>query len=158
MTFKVELPFMRIWRRWPRRQWTLQFGCHSQRWLGFGGDGGRIERRRILLGWFRLPRGAWLGAMARWRRWISGICLPQVRISKPNPYPWWNICFVFIVICELSLSKLKMLKICTRGWECVLGERNVWSVLGCVFDKKCVRVTSKREVRYRVVTEGSIGG
>ena len=69
MTFKVELPFVRIWKRWPWGQWTLQFGRHSRRWLGFGGDGGQIERRRILLGRFRLLRRAWLGrARARRRR------------------------------------------------------------------------------------------
>ena len=63
---------------------------------------------------------------------------------------------MFIVICELSLSKLKMLKICTRGWECVFRERGVFWVLFLI--KKCVRVTFKREVGYEVVTEGSIGG
>ena len=26
--------------------------------------------------------------------------------SKPNPYPWWNLCLVFIVICGLSLSPI----------------------------------------------------
>ena len=46
-----------------------------------------------------------------------------------------------------------MLKICTRGWECVLGERSVWSVLSFVFDKKCVRLTSDREVGNRIVTD-----
>ena len=60
----------------------LQFGSHSRRWLGFEGDGGQIERRRIL-GRFRLPRDAWLsGARARWRCWIGGIRLPQDRVSK----------------------------------------------------------------------------
>ena len=49
-----------------------------------------------------------------------------------------------------------MLKICTRGWECVFGERGVFWVLFLI--KKCVRVTSEREVGYEVVTEGSIGG
>ena len=68
MTFKVELPFVRIWRRWPRWQWTLQFGCHSRRWLGFEGDGDQIEQRHILLGRFRLTRGAWLGGARGQRR------------------------------------------------------------------------------------------
>ena len=41
-----------------------------------------------------------------------------------------------------------------RGWECVLGERGVFDLfLGFVFDKKCVRVMSEREVGYGVVTE-----
>ena len=44
------------------------------------------------------------------------------------------------------------------GWECVLGERSVWSVLGFVFDKKCVRVMFEREIGYRVVTEWSTSG
>ena len=36
-----------------------------------------------------------------------------------------------------------MLKICTREWECVLGDREVFDLfLGFVFEKKCVRVTS----------------
>ena len=39
-----------------------------------------------------------------------------------------------------------MLKICTHEWEFFGRERSVWSVLGFVFDKKCVRVISKREV------------
>ena len=132
MTFKAELPFLRIWGRWPQRQWTLQFGHHNRQWLGFKGDGGQIKRRCILLGRFRLLRGAWLcRARARRRHWISGIRLPQDRFSKPNPYQWWNICFVFVVICELYFFNLKMLKICTCGWECVLGERSVWSVGLC---------------------------
>ena len=37
-------------------------------------------------------------------------------------------------------------------------ESSVWSVLGFVFDKKCVRVTSEMEVGYRVVTKWSTCG
>ena len=46
----------------------------------------------------------------------------------------------------------------TRGWECVLGERSIGFDLGFVFDKKCVRVTSNREVGNRIVTEGITSG
>ena len=41
---------------------------------------------------------------------------------------------------------------------CFRRERSVGYVLGFVFDKKCVRVTSESKVGYEVVTEESIGG
>ena len=41
-----------------------------------------------------------------------------------------------------------------RGWECVLGEKGVFDLFWVLFlIKKCVRVTSKWEVGYRVVTK-----
>ena len=88
---------------------------------------------------------------------------PLTLHSKPNPYPWWNICFVFIVICELSLSfspslSLKCWNLYMWIWVCFGRERSVWSVLGFIFDKKCVRVMFEREVGYRVVTKENTGG
>ena len=60
------------------------------------------------------------------------------------------ILYVLMIFKQISRSTL-------CGWECVLGEKSVWSVLGFVFDKKCVRVTSEREVGYGVVTEWRTG-
>ena len=86
---------------------------------------------------------------------------PLTLHSKPNPYPWLNICFVFIVICELSLSpSLKCWKfVCVDGsvfWE---RERGVFDLFWVLFlIKKCVRVTFEKEVGYGVVTEGSTSG
>ena len=40
---------------------------------------------------------------------------------------------------------------------CFGRQRSVWSVLSFVFDKKCVRVMSEREVGYEIVTERSTG-
>ena len=61
------------------------------------------------------------------------------------------ILYVLMIFKQISRST-------SRGWECVLEERSVWSVLGFVFDKKCVRVTSEREVGYGIVTKSNTGG
>ena len=39
-----------------------------------------------------------------------------------------------------------------------LGMKSVWSILAFVFDELCVRVMSKKEVNYEVVTKGSTYG
>ena len=58
------------------------------------------------------------------------------------------ILYVLMIFKQISRS-------ISCGWECVLGERSVGSVLGFVFDKKKkkFRVTSENEVSYGVVTE-----
>ena len=56
------------------------------------------------------------------------------------------ILYVLMIFKQISRSN-------SCGWECVLGERSVWSVLSFVFDKKCVRLTSDREVGNRIVTD-----
>ena len=64
---------------------------------------------------------------------------------------WW-ICWV----CVFKHARHQLKK---KKHECVLGERGVFDLFWVLFfDKKCVRVTSEREVGYEVVTEGSIGG
>ena len=117
MTFKAELPFVRIWRRWPRRQWALQFGRHSQRWLGFGGDGGQIERRCILLDQWEIKkavkqREGVLWNRERWESYLSidadGVppaapnlcpCLPTPFIS-PIPTPIWTSGITLLTIID----------------------------------------------------------
>ena len=118
------------------RAHDLQFGHHSQRWLRFKGDGGQIERRRIL-GWFRLSREAWLGrARARWRCWIGGIRLPQDCVSKVKGcvkgtdlhrlLPSWSLLgfflqiFIFFYLQIWVLLSNGSVGVCSHGfWLCL---------------------------------------
>ena len=104
----------------------------------------------------------WQGLHSWLESSLPGVCVCK-RIIKNDGIIWcsWlyhNYWYAKMFILYVLIIFKQICRSTSCGWECVLGERSVWSVLGFVFDKKCVRVTSEKEVGYGVITEWKTNG